>query len=103
MNRRSHLQLLRAGVADQSLFVNHTRAHEEAESGRSSFVRPDPHQLLAEIGPLEKPHEGFGRGLQALGDKLLVLDLALADPAGYVAQEVAMAGGEVGDDEAAEG
>ena len=70
---------------------------------RSSLVRPDPDQLLAEIGAFQEAHEGAGRALQALGHELLVLDLALADPARHVAQEIAMTGREVGDDEAAEG
>jgi len=46
----------------------------------SRFVRSDPHQLLAEIGALEKSHESRGRTIEPIGDELLVLDLALAHP-----------------------
>src|ERR1700704_1133936 len=69
----------------------------------SSPIRPDPHQLLAEIGALQEAHEGAGRAVEALGDELLVLHLALANPTRHVAQEVAMARGEIADDEAADG
>ena len=67
------------------------------------LVRPDPHQLLAEIGALQQPHEGGRRAVETLGDEFLVLDLALAHPLRHVAQEVAMARGEIADDEAADG
>src|SRR5258705_9742900 len=67
------------------------------------LIRPDPHQLLAEVRALQKAHERRRRAVEAFGDELLVLDLALAHPARHVAQEVAVTRGEIADDEAADG
>src|ERR1700761_7153508 len=44
---------------------------------RSGSVRPDSHQLFAEIGAFEKPHEGGRCAVDAVGDGFLVPDLAL--------------------------
>src|SRR3984957_4415752 len=64
------------------------------------WVRPDAHQLLAEIGALEQPHERAGRAVQPFGDELAIPDLALAHPLRHVAQEIGMTRGEIADDEA---
>src|SRR5579859_677668 len=69
----------------------------------SRLVRPDAHKLLAEVGALQETHEGARGTLETLGDELLVLHLALAHPARHVAQEISVARGEIGHDEAAEG
>src|SRR5882762_2770738 len=81
---------------------------------RSSFIRPspcrsaacgsgpvrsDPHQLLAEIGALQKPHERSRSAVESFGNEFLVFDLALAHPLRHVAQEIPMTRGEIADDE----
>src|SRR5216684_7391406 len=71
----------------------------QSASGGSRLVRPDAHQLLAEIGALQESHEGAGRAVETLGDEFAMLDLAFAHPLRHVAQEVGMARGEIADDE----
>src|SRR5215831_13460274 len=66
------------------------------------FLRPDTDELFAEIGALEQPDQRLRRAVETLGHELLVFDLALVDPLRHVVQEVAMARGEIADDEAAE-
>src|SRR5205814_9985590 len=66
-------------------------------------VRPDPHQLLAEIGAFQKPHECAGGAVQPLGDEFAVLDLTLAHPSRHVAQEIRMARGEIADNKTPDG
>src|SRR6185503_2762659 len=67
------------------------------------LVRPDPHELLAEVCALQEAHERGRRAVEAFGNELLVLDLALANPLRHVLQEVAVTRGKVADDEAADG
>ncbi len=64
------------------------RLHRDANGERASSrsFGPDPHQLLAEIGVLQKPHEGRRRAVEPFGDEFLVLDLALAHPPRHLAQ-----------------
>src|SRR5262245_39837142 len=69
----------------------------------SNLVRPDAHELLAEIGALQQTHESAGRAVEAFGDELLVLQFPLAEPLRHVAQEIALPRGKVENDEAAEG
>src|ERR1700722_7661591 len=83
--------------------VPYLRKPSRLVSRASRLVRPDPHQLLAEIGALEKSHERGRRAVETLGDELLVLDLALADPPRHVAQKGGVTRGEIADDEAADG
>src|SRR5215210_8164939 len=73
------------------------------DHARSHLVRSDPHQLLAEVGALEKSDECGGRAVDTLSDEFAMLDLALAHPLRHVAQKIRMAGGEITDDKAADG
>src|SRR5215210_3933867 len=50
------------------------------DHARSHLVRSDPHQLLAEVGALEKSDECGGRAVDTLSDEFAMLDLALAHP-----------------------
>src|SRR5436190_7025003 len=70
--------------------------------GGSRLVRSDPHQLLTEIGALEKPDERGRRAVEALGDEFAMFDLAIAHPPRHVAQELCMTRGEIADDKAAD-
>ncbi len=58
---------------------------------------------LPKFLPFSSPMKACGRVLEAFGDVLAVLDLALLDPLRDVALEVAVLGGEVRHDEAADG
>src|SRR5216683_442933 len=78
------------------------KSHPALGRGASRLVRPDPHQLLAEIGALQKSHERARRAVEPFGDELAMLDLALAHPPRHVAQEVRMARGEIADDKASD-
>src|SRR5450432_4816989 len=70
--------------------------------GGSRFVRPDAHQLLAEIGALQQSHERSGRAVEPLGDEFAMLDLALAHPPRHVLEKIRMPRGEIADDEASD-
>src|SRR3954451_18866755 len=70
--------------------------------GGSRLVRSDPHQLLTEIGALEKPDERGRRAVETLGDEFAMFDLALAHPLRHVAQKISMTRGEFADDKAAD-
>src|SRR6266849_1549039 len=70
---------------------------------RLSLLRPHAHQLLAEIGALQEPHEGAGRAVEPFGDEFTMLDLAFAHPLRHVAHEVRMTRGEIADDETSDG
>src|SRR5437588_3521525 len=61
----------------------------------------DLDQQLAEILALQQAEEGGRRVLQPFDHVLAILDLAAAQPLRHVAQEVALLGREIPDDEAA--
>src|SRR5947209_4507656 len=70
---------------------------------RSRLVSSDAHQLLAEIGALEKPDQRRRRAVEAFGDEFAMLDLALTHPLRHIAQEVRMACGKIADNETSDG
>src|SRR5258706_1742413 len=92
----------RVGLRDFAAAVDIYAVDGDRALDRSRFVRPDPHQLLAEIGALQKPHERAGGAVEPFGDEFAMLDLALADPPRHVAQEIRMARGEIADDKASD-
>ena len=59
------------------------------------------HQHLAEILALQQAEERSRRLLQPVDDVLAILEAAAAHPFADVAQEIALLGGEIRDDEAA--
>src|ERR1700726_2524761 len=81
-------------------FTNPGRARSNELDLRS--LRADAHQLLAEIGALEKSHERTGRAVQPFGNELAMPDLALGHPLRHVTQEIRMTRGEIADDEASD-
>src|SRR3954453_2814711 len=85
-----------------TMFAARARAPTRGVSG-SRFVRSDAHQLLAEIGALEKPDECHGRAVEAFGNEIAMLDFPLAHPLRHVAQKIRMTSGEIADNEAADG
>src|SRR5260370_31010796 len=70
--------------------------------GGSRSVRPDAHQLLAEIGALQQSHERSGRAVQTLRDEFAMPDLALAHPSRHVLEKIRMPRGEIADDKASD-
>src|SRR6266849_8196241 len=70
--------------------------------GGSRSVRPDTHQLLAEIGALQQSHERGGRAVQTLRDEFAMLDLSLAHPPRHVLEKIRMPRGEIADDKASD-
>ena len=70
---------------------------------RVSLKLRDPHQPLAEILAAQQPDQRARRLLQPVDHVLAVLDAAFLQPRRHVAQEIGVAGGEIADDEAADG
>src|SRR3954453_7101978 len=60
MNQRSHLRLLRAGVADRSLFVNHTRPPKEPRAVGQALSGPTRTSCLPKLAPLRSPMNAPG-------------------------------------------
>src|SRR5690606_5548524 len=65
-----------------------------------SFMSDQPHELLADVAPLQQPDEGLGRVLQPLRDRLAVLQLARGDQRAELAECLGPQLHALGDDEA---
>src|SRR6267143_4071500 len=66
-------------------------------------VLADLHEHLADVMAAQQPDERLGSLLEALDDVLAVLQLALAQPAATVCEELRPPVGVVADEEAADG
>src|ERR1700733_4042022 len=73
-----------------------------SDLGRSRLIRSDAHELLAEIGALQKSHERRRSAVETFSDELAMLEFAFAQPLRHVTQEVGVTRGEIADDEAAD-